>query len=542
MDNTFKCVAQEIISESIKSAVFIDDEIPLLFSGVDDETKICQPLYEALQTKDCSLDFSKFVGISNINEKLLFERKDLVILDWELDSVEPKYKSTLEIIDKAVETDNLHFVCIYSNKGDDFGDIYYKILAYYSENIIDNSSKNRQSVVEFIESDGSESDIIIKDIISHTKEFTLNSIDEKECQKRIASVFKARIGEFKTHINDLYTNSTPSERLLRLGFDLNRIDTYRLKPKKVYKVCRKNYLQINNTFFAVFKKGEQNTDELYNNFLEAISSANEAFLTFMSMEMRNKLLGKSSLIGKQLGRINEAAFFYHKDNIAPDEAFDEFMVELWESYNTAGLYKEKSCLLSVIDNYKKGKDLIDPSEEDLAKLNFYYNIDHTALSSMRNIGFGDIFLIKREGDYSHYMLCITPHCDCLNPDKTNGFYYFVKGKVTSIQRGLDLADSGFITFIKQDSDAIICVEWILKPFTLYICEKQRNISTSTAIVFGDKLVDLKYCCTLKENYCQRITNKAFSNPIRVGISFVKKQTEESCGKFRDNTCKHIIKE
>lgn len=32
MDNTFKSVAQNIINESIKSAVFIDDEIPMLFS------------------------------------------------------------------------------------------------------------------------------------------------------------------------------------------------------------------------------------------------------------------------------------------------------------------------------------------------------------------------------------------------------------------------------------------------------------------------------------------------------------------------------
>lgn len=542
MDSTFKSVAQNIINESIKSAVFIDDEIPVLFSGIDDKTQICKPLYEALQTKDCSLDFSKFTGIHDIKEKLLFERKDLVILDWELDSVEPKYRSTLEIIDKAVETDNLHFVCIYSNKGDDYGDIFYNILAYYSENIINESSKNYQSIVDFIESDGSESEAIIRDIIACTKEFTLNTTEQKECTKKIASILKNRIGEFKTLIGELYKDSTILESFFRLGFDLNGIDTYRSNPKKVYKACRKNYLQINNTFFAVFKKGEQNTDDLYNNFSEAISSANEAFLTFMSMEMRNKIFGKSALIGKQLGRIDEAAFFYHKDHIAPDEAFDEFMVELWESYNTAWLYKEKSCLLSVIDNYKEGKVYVNPSEKDLAKLNFYYNIDHTVQVSGRNIGFGDIFLIKHDCDNSQYMLCITPHCDCLNPDKINGFYYFVKGKITSIEKGLELADSGFVSFIKLNTDEIICIEWILKPFTLYICEKQRNISASTAIIFGDKVVDFIYCCTLKENYCQRITNKSFSNPIRVGISFVKKQTAESCVKFRNNTCKHINNE
>lgn len=176
MDNTFKSVAQNIINESIKSAVFIDDEIPMLFSGEDDKTGICKPLYESFQMKDCSVDFSKFSNLESIRDKLLFDRKDLLILDWELDLVEPKYKSTLEIIDKAVKTDNLHFVCIYSHKGDNREDIFYKILAYYSGNSLELLEKNNQDIIDFIEEDGwGDSIDIISKIISKTKEFTLNS-------------------------------------------------------------------------------------------------------------------------------------------------------------------------------------------------------------------------------------------------------------------------------------------------------------------------------------------------------------------------------
>lgn len=77
------------------------------------------------------------------------------------------------------------------------------------------------------------------------------------------------------------------------------------------------------------------------------------------MEMRNKLMSKSSLIGKGLSRINESAFFHHKQTIVPNEAFDEFLIELWENYNTAWLYKEKSSLLAAIDDYQKIKQKLN---------------------------------------------------------------------------------------------------------------------------------------------------------------------------------------
>lgn len=540
MDSTFKSVAQDIINESIKSAVFIDDEIPALFSGEDDRTGICKPLYESFQAKGCSVDFSRFSNLESVQDKLLFDRKDLVILDWELDSVEPKYKSTLEIINKAVATDNLHFVCIYSHKGDNSSDIFYKILAYYSGNELNLMQDNNQAVIDFIEEDDwRNATEIISSILVKTKELALNIVSEKECRISLRGVFNERYDAFEELVKKKYALATQFNSFIRLGFDLAKSEIYRNEPSKIYINCKDNYLQINNTFFAVFKKGATNPDDLYNNFSEAISSANEAFLTFMSMEMRNKLMSKSSLIGKGLSRINESAFFHHKQTIVPDDAFDEFLVEIWENYNTAWLYKEKSNLLAVIDDYKKDKSAVEPSDNDLARLNYYYNIDHTTLLSGRNVSFGDVFTIDKGEGNEQYIMCITPHCDCLRPNKINGFYYFVNGQIAKINRGLELADSGFISFVQNLKEEIVCIEWDLKPFTLHLCEKQRNISTPTAIVFGDKVVDFKYCCTLKENYCQRITNKSFSNPIRVGISFVKKQAAESCKKFRDNTCKHI---
>lgn len=225
------------------------------------------------------------------------------------------------------------------------------------------------------------------------------------------------------------------------------------------------------------------------------------------------------------------------DTIEPETAFDEYLIELWKNYNTDFLYTDKPMIFNTLSDYKKTKGTEDDVDNnDLAKLNYHYNIHHSR-SSDRNISFGDMFKIDKEGN-NEYVLCITPHCDCLRPDKINGLYYFVKGHKTSIDRGLSDSDSGYFSFIREKDD-IVCVEWTTKPFTLYLCENQRNISKVNSIVFGADIYDFLFVGTIKENYTQRVTNKAFSNPIRVGISFVRRETDDSCEKYIKRICPHL---
>lgn len=537
---SFETTAKNIISESIKSAVFIDDAIPEL-----DNTDFCThpytvPLYRSFKASDCSLDFHKFTGIESLNDKLLFERKDLIILDWELDSVDPKFKSTLEIIDKAVDTDNLHFVCIYSHRGDDYQDIFIKILAYYSGNKKNQTDNNIQQITDFLEEDGADPDDILNKLTILIKELIFNTKTIKDFRTECREIFNARWDDFKNLITSIYPSNNDRDSFMRYGFDLLKSEIYHDKEKDVYIHNKKNYLQINNTFFAVFKKNDTIPNNLYEDFSKAISSANEAFLTFLSLEMRNKLMSKSALIGKNLSKINESAFIHHKNTLNPDYAFDQYLIELWANYNTAWLYKEKSKVLSVIEDYmeKKG-DITDPNDYDLSMLNYFYNIDHTIVSINRSISFGDIFYSNESKNEYHYLLCVTPHCDCLNPKKINGFYYFVRGKSIKINKGLKSGDSGFISFIKDTDDKTICIEWLPKPFTLFIPEENRDISNLIPVTYADYELELSYQCALKENYCQRISNQSFSYSNRIGISFVKTKNEDTCKNFIHNTCKHI---
>lgn len=540
---SFQYVAQSIVNESIKSAIFIDDKLPGLFKSEDDEEALCQPMYESFQEHQCSLDFFKFDKSWGEKSKLIFERKDLVVLDWELDNEVPAYNSTLKIIDKAVNTDNLHFVCIYSLTPNAIDEIYYKILAYYSGNKSEESTTDVRNIITHAEDElGENGDEIFPRLKDLVKQLTLRAITDSSFNQEFSKLFGKNQGKIRSLVSKLFPSNRIFDSISRFGFALNEEYCYRREFKNVYLICdpQNNYLQINNTLFAVFEKGKHNASELYNHFCRAIINSNENFLTLMSLEIRNKVFERSSFIGKELSKIKEKALFHHMETIEPDTEFEEYLIELWKNYNTGFLYTEKPSIFAVLEDYKRTRgDAENIDNDDLAKLNYHYNIHHNRILD-RNVSFGDLFKINKGGN-DEYLLCITPHCDCLRPDKINGFYYFVKGQKISIERGLAISDSGYFSFIKE-GDNIFCIEWIVKPFTIYLCEKQRNISNVTTVVFGEGVYDFNFLCTIKENYTQRITNKAFSNPMRVGISFARKELDDSCEKYTKRICPHLKEE
>jgi len=530
---TFNEVAQAIIDETIKSAILIDDSIPKPFSGETEVVDICQSMYESFHDKQCSLDFYKYTNESD-NEienkvKLLFERKDLLVLDWELNSTEPKYKSTLDIINRAVYTDNLHFICIYSKVGDKTDDIFYKIMSYFSGNNLDQIENLNTEVGNLLEADGSDYTEIIDSIKSSFKELTLGVLSAKEISVTLGnSMNKKTYGQFRKILNDKLPQNKSYCSLSRFGFIINDELLYKSDPKDVYLRCNHmgNYLQINNTLISVFPKTTPAKD-LYEQFCNAIINANDNFLTIMSLELRNQLLERSAFIGKDLSKVDEKAFFHHMETINPDYSFYEFLISLWSAQNTTFLHEQIPQIFSTLSEYKvnKGIDLNNQGnlqlfENDLTKLNYFYNTDYKS-SKNDKVGFGDIFSVYDKDIFKYYLICITPHCDCLHPDNINGFYHFVRGAKTSYQIALNKPESSFTSFIKE-KDNYVPIEWTDKPFTLYLCEDQRICGEDPKkVIIGEDTLDIKFLCKIKDNYAQRIANNAFAHPIRVGITFAE---------------------
>jgi hypothetical protein len=191
------------------------------------------------------------------------------------------------------------------------------------------------------------------------------------------------------------------------------------------------------------------------------------------------------------------------------------------------------------------------------------------LEDNKDLDFGDVFYSEED---KQYYMCITALCDCLRPSNTDFIFYFAKGEPINIERAILLGDSAFVSFISKDKaitwsrpaqtpsldvdnhkdeeDKVIKelknkvddLEYkvkhleafkykpiYIKPLS-YLVENPviSNGELELARIFqyeknkGDlKFESLKYVTTIKPSYAQRISNHAFSHPVRVGVDFAK---------------------
>ncbi len=125
-------------------------------------------------------------------------------------------------------------------------------------------------------------------------------------------------------------------------------------------------------------------------------------------------------------------------------------------------------------------------------------------------------LIEKAIKEDSFLLCITPHCDCLRPEKIDNCFYFVGGKKLDLSSGLKKGDTDFISYIQIENE-IICIEWKTTPFTIHIPNENKIIPPIECDLSGKK-IRLKHITWQKENYSQRIANQSFSYASRVGIN------------------------
>ena len=124
-------------------------------------------------------------------------------------------------------------------------------------------------------------------------------------------------------------------------------------------------------------------------------------------------------------------------------------------------------------------------------------------------------------------------CDCIRPnEKINNTFFFAKGKLIKPSKILNIAETGFVSFL-DEKNAVIWdsnngddgkVSYI-KPICFTIPNsliEDRKIKAFQLDKTGNRIeCDFQYITTIKQNYAQRIANHAFAYPIRVGVDFVK---------------------
>jgi len=558
----FDSAAKKIVSDSICSAVCIDNAFVEPYTHMEnpEESKYKTPkeLYESFKKQNCVLDVYKYVDFENWENKKesILKGKDLLILDWELSDGEPPFKDTLVILLEAVRTESLPFVYIYTQEID-LDKVVLNIFSYFSGNTLEKLKEKYDLLCENLEDNFSEVNDareLLKGMTEKCKEIVIFPHKIKDIRGQIFGYFKEKLeldfintGEFHKNFMDIGKNifkcETDEKFLMDLGLFLNNghLPKEPVPEVSMYPIESERYAYlIHNTVVKISTKKTPATggavehivspEDVYSELSKTICSRPQNFLALLGLELRNLYRDSSSVIGKDINEIDEMAFFQHQNSLKDedDERFHDFLKNIWKDEISSFLLDQKPLLFSVLDNYKMKKDIDSLLKshdnnlliQHLSRLNYYYSISRSQHKLSRKIRFGDIFsFLEETSPPSHsFLLCVTPHCDCLRPKK-NGFF-FVSGNEISLKNGLEKEkiNSGFISFVIFDKK-LICIEWITSPFTIHI--PANNIIEHIVCDLLEKKIILNHLAYQKENYTQRIANESFSKANRVGIDFAK---------------------
>lgn len=566
---SFSEVARKIIKSSIRSAICIDDRFAEPYMS-DDEIKtivdkdgiqfdkdIPKNLYNSFRKNgECDLDIYCFRSLEESwHPSYMLNNKDMVVLDWELDG-KLGYKSTLTILQDIIKQDKIPFIIIYTHKPEsDFGDITKELIKHFNKynkaNIESILSEFKSLFKEHIQKLTTSRNIDVDDITIFLEDQntikilktalstpTQKSTAENELYESISETFDINNSDgvrkkFETILNKSLIKNIEDLAYLLLGTESEI--AYQLKRIEIDSIG----YRINNSIITLFSKpGTENKgvspEDVFDQFSILISNSPHNFITVLSLEMRDRFREDFSKIGNDISQINERAFFKHLENYKNRSAdnyleqFYDFLLKSWANELVEYNLNLKPLIFSTIEVYRtdnnlvgiNGTEISDDLADLAARLSTSTLIDRMAKD--KKIRFGDLFEIVDlldnglETAKNQYLLSITPHCICVDECKIENNFYFIKSENTETKHtsALKNVETGHYSFFKQ-SEIIKSVKWgECKPFTLYI--EKNDISNLTTII-GKQKIKLNYITTLKENFAQRISNKAFGYGTSIGI-------------------------
>lgn len=542
----FTEAGKDIIRQSFRNAVYIDDKAVGAYENVDtEEFRKSKVIYDDFRNHDCTLEIYNY---KNYEEWVRYKeyhlkRKDLLILDWMLKEHDDTFQDTLRILEHGVNTENLHFICIYTDipAEDIENKVIYRLNAYFSNCIEKKYNYLVEKIKYKLEDLGLDAEEILNKLKRKLKELSLRKNDGQI----IGTLLREILTELydidqgmKTWItNDVFNELKVNHRdlLINIGFILNGCLISESVDLNTIKSISGNSIIINNTIIHVFNKNQIKPSELHKEFSSALLSGSNNFMTILGLEIRALLMESSAFIGKEIDSIDEDAFFHHEAESSSRDEFFEFLKQIWKEQSSSFLLKKELRILRLLDDYKKQNGIKERLEridwnnrikqKSLAMLNFHYNILLTKRNNIDFIRFGDLFEVYKKGyDYDYhaegmFLLNITAHCDCIRPEKNiKSNFFFVRGAKHDIEKILKEGDTDFNSFINYNND-YIGIKWIPKPFNVFVDSKNNHIGDYIPVnIFGNQRY-LKFLCTIKENYTQRITNESFAHAARVGIYF-----------------------
>lgn len=385
--------AFEIIKKSIKSAIFIDEKARTFFQKNEDlvgsrEEALSEELYQNFKKSGISLDIHKYVNNDENNTDLknyLFEDRDLVLLDWNLEDQSGELFS-LELIADIVNRPHIHFCAIYtSEKGQKLDLVFNNLLSFFSEETEEYYTEIKEQI-EGIEG--------ITEIIDDLHFINVNR-NSLECKKKLGYLFQNK-KEILERIFEIVTDEDKKCALIKAS--ISQMTTYKSKTPNtcpsIVSIDNKT-LVIDNTIITILNKEENNPDDLLKNLSAQITKQNTSFTQLLGLEMQSIFSRSSAFIDSNLLHFTKDALIYHRENYKKEglqHFFPEFIKEIMLEKANLNLRNIPIKLLedSFLDAENKG---VIPDDRELIAMNIFYN--STRLKNDNKLNFGDVF--KKEG-------------------------------------------------------------------------------------------------------------------------------------------------
>lgn len=529
---SYENIAKSILKDSIKSAIYIDEEAREFYQEKTDNPKhaeeLSMQLYDNFRNEGISLDVCKFeLGDQSNDHKLSYftDNRDLLILDWKLEGQGGEDKA-LQILSKVVEAKNLHFCAIYTSEKD-LDNVFKNVMSFFS-----GLNKAEHLIIK----EQLEIKQIDEGIIDILNQICFNRFDKEirtQHLKKLSNKDRSIIGEIKeiTGVEEVFKAIS----LVSIS-QWNKVTSDIKQPEPSSFDLNKKILVIENTIIVILSKGVVSANQLIDTFYDHIIKYTDSFNYLLGLELRNNINKTSPLVNQEIVSFSKEALLYHRKQLENNSDFVSFMKEVLKEKISLSLDQQHYVLLSddCMNELEKNALENDLSQEEIIKLNYFYNAIQMDKKN-KLLSFGDVF---QNQDGSDFYMCITPLCDCLRPEKVDGDFYFVKGSIfTNKKEALKLGDAGFMSYL-PDNKIVLWgnvrtnqakakyIPLYIKPCHYKINENTINEDHEINVHFVDekgnaKSLTLSYVATIRQNYAQRIANHTFMYPMRVGIDFVR---------------------
>jgi len=533
-----------IIQNSILSSVYIDDKIVEPFSEKTTRNEkyynVSKGLFDSFRSAKKTIDFYQYRKDKdwNIDIDYIFKNRDLLILDWQLDDTEEiKQPDTLKILEKAVQMDNLHFVSIYTETKN-LEEILYSIKSYFDNAFNKNSFEACGELMGDLETVlGSDIMRLFKTYDNDFFQLALTAGEEKQKYlTELRSKLQQELGDnYRYFIKGLKKiNIDINKACDVLGYYVRNEDFGEVEFETEVKTdyIADKFIVVNHTIIQVTNKNDPKPRDVFDFFTNAVQKVAGNLLTLISLEVRGLLRESSGFVGKDADMIKDEILFHQLEK---KEGFIDFLMNIIKSHTVSYFDHKQGRLKSVNrefwDSYRQEKhneaDISHFNQDnakilqEIKKLNVYYNILHIKKYPGSKLSFGDIFYTvdQHEKKDGRVFLCVTAHCDCLNPkDNIKNNFFFISGSKDDLNKLITEGDNVFCSYIKEENE-VLGIRWMPRPVVINI---QNSEIMENKLKGSDGLLreyTLVYHSTIKENYAQRMANNSFAHAMRVGIDF-----------------------